>query len=96
MQRRHQPLGSRRSIRKGPLYDTYSFQLWIERAAHPATVKILPITPAIAAQFTLLPSSFHRDPAYRIIVSTARVRGLALLTKDRKILAAKIVPAWKP
>jgi len=72
------------------------FQLWIERAAHPATVRILPITPAIAAQLTLLPPSFHRDPADRIIVSTARVHGLPLLTKDRKILAAKIVPAWKP
>jgi PIN domain nuclease of toxin-antitoxin system len=50
----------------------------------------------IAEQLTLLPSSFHRDPADRIIVSTARVHGLPLLTKDRKLLAAKIVPAWKP
>src|SRR6266436_5003790 len=32
----------------------------------------------------LLPSSFHRDPAARIIVSTARVHGSPLLTKDRK------------
>jgi len=81
---------------KGRFVIPIPFQLWIERAAHPATVRILPITAAIATQLTLLPANFHRDPADRIIVSTAHVHGLPLLTKDGKILKTKIVAAWKP
>ena len=34
-----------------------------------------------------LPQPFHADPGDRIIVATARLRGLTLLTGDRKILA---------
>ena len=48
---------------KGRFVIPIPFQLWIERAAHPATVRVLPITPAIATELTLLPASFHRDPA---------------------------------
>jgi PIN domain nuclease of toxin-antitoxin system len=81
---------------KGRFVLPVPFQLWIEKAAHPATVRVLPLTPAIAMQLTLLPASFHRDPADRIIVSTARVHGLPLLTKDRKILGTRLVPTWKP
>lgn len=81
---------------KGRFVIPVPFQLWIERAAHPATVRVLPLTRAIATQLTLLPASFPRDPADRIIVSTARLHGLPLLTKDRRLLAAKIVPTWKP
>ncbi len=33
-----------------------------------------------------LPGTFHRDPADRILVSTARVHGLTLVTADRRIL----------
>lgn len=33
-----------------------------------------------------LPGSFHQDPADRILVATCRLRGLTLLTADRKIL----------
>lgn len=33
-----------------------------------------------------LPGSFHRDPADRILVSTARIHGLTLLTADERIL----------
>jgi len=39
-----------------------------------------------------LPATFHRDPADRIIVSTAKVMGATLLTRDRRILDSSIVP----
>jgi PIN domain nuclease of toxin-antitoxin system len=81
---------------KGRFVIPIPFQSWIERAAHPATVRVLPLTPAIATQLTLLPAKFHRDPADRIIVSTAHVHGLPILTKDRKILDDRLVPTWKP
>jgi PIN domain nuclease of toxin-antitoxin system len=51
------------------------------------------ITPAVAAEVTSLPPTFHRDPADRIIVATARVHGAAVLTADRRILDAGIVRA---
>lgn len=65
---------------------------WMERATAPPLVQRTSITPAIAAEVASLPDSFHRDPADRIIVSTARVLGATLLTQDRRIIDAKIVP----
>lgn len=34
-----------------------------------------------------LPGDFHRDPADRIIVATARLHDIVLITKDRRMLA---------
>ena len=69
---------------------------WLSVAASPATVKIEPITPAIVTEMGRLPSSFHRDPADRLIVSTARVLKRPLATKDRLIRKSRLVPLWKP
>jgi len=33
------------------------------------------------------PDSFHGDPADRIIVATARLHNLAIMTRDKKIIA---------
>jgi PIN domain nuclease of toxin-antitoxin system len=71
-----------------------SLEEWLKRACHPRTVEILPITPAIAAEISRLPTSFHRDPADRVIVSTARARNLALFTRDRRILDARLTERW--
>jgi len=69
---------------------------WLETAAHPRTVRLVAITPAIAADTAALPTTFHRDPADRLIVATCRVMGLSLLTRDRRILRSRLVPRWKP
>ncbi len=65
---------------------------WLEKATAPPLVRRVGISPTIAAEVAALPDSFHRDPADRIIVATARVQGATLLTRDRAILEAKIVP----
>jgi PIN domain nuclease of toxin-antitoxin system len=44
---------------------------WLEAAAHPRSVRIVPITHEIAAGVAALPASFHRDPADRIIPRAA-------------------------
>ena len=36
---------------------------WLSSAAHPRTVRLIPITSAIAASTAALPPAFHRDPA---------------------------------
>lgn len=68
---------------------------WLEAAAHPRSVRLLPVTPAVAAETAALPETFHRDPADRLIVATCRVMGLPLLSRDQRILRARLVARWK-
>jgi len=70
------------------------FEAWLKAACHPRTVEILPITQDIAAEIARLPTTFHRDPADRIIVSTARARDIPLFTRDRRILDARLTKKW--
>jgi PIN domain nuclease of toxin-antitoxin system len=65
---------------------------WLEAATAPPLVRRLGISPAVAAEVASLPETFHRDPADRIIVASARVLGATLLTQDRRIVDAAIVP----
>ncbi len=65
---------------------------WLEKATAPPLVRRFGISPAVAAEVAALPDSFHRDPADRIIVATARVLGATLLTQDQRIRRAKLVP----
>ena len=72
-----------------------SVEDWLRFAASPATVRVQPITTGIVAEMNRLPASFHRDPADRLIVATARFLKLPLATKDRKIRHSKLAPLWK-
>ena len=45
---------------------------WLEKATGPPLVRRQGISPAIAEAVAALPDSFHRDPADRILVATAR------------------------
>ena len=49
-------------------------------------VVVEPITPRVAAESYELPGPFHRDPADRMIVGTARLIRAALMTRDGPIL----------
>ena len=64
---------------------------WLERATAPPLVRRFGISPAVASEVAALPDSFHRDPADRIIVATARILGATLLTQDQRIRRAKLV-----
>ena len=70
------------------------FEAWLKAACHPRTVEILPITQETAAEIARLPTTFHPDPADRIIVSTARARDLPLFTRDHRILDARLTKKW--
>lgn len=65
---------------------------WLERATAGPLVERVGISPAIAAETTALPDDFHRDPADRILVATARVIGARLMTLDQRIIESKAVP----
>lgn len=64
---------------------------WLEKAVAPPLVRRHGISPAIAGEVASLPDSFHRDPADRIIVATARILGATLLTHDRHIVDSGLV-----
>lgn len=64
---------------------------WMEAAITLPGVRLLELTPRIAVASTRLPGDFHRDPADQIIVATARVYGLELLTVDERILEYEYV-----
>jgi PIN domain nuclease of toxin-antitoxin system len=51
-------------------------------------VRLLELTPAIAARTTALPDNFPGDPFDRTIVATAAVLGLTLITADPAIRRA--------
>jgi PIN domain nuclease of toxin-antitoxin system len=83
-------------VERGRLSFKIPFADWVAAAAHPRTVRLLPITSAIAAEIASLPKTFHRDPADRVIVATSRVMQTPLLTSDRRITASRLVQRWKP
>lgn len=60
---------------------------WIEESLSQPGVNLSLLTPQIAIDSSFLPGDFHGDPADRIIVATARINDLILLTRDRKILS---------
>ena len=64
---------------------------WLNKAIAPPLVQRQGISPAVAAELSGFPDSFHRDPADRILVATARVLGATLITQDRRIIDAALV-----
>jgi len=82
-------------VERGRLELDMDLENWLALAAAPATVELVRITPAIAAEVARLPDRFHRDPADRLIVASARVRKLHVLTRDRKITGARLVTTWR-
>lgn len=51
----------------------------------------LPISTAVAAELAGLPLTIDWDPADRIIVATARVHGLKLVTADDRVIESGLV-----
>lgn len=59
---------------------------WI-RVALNHGIQLLPLTPEIAVDSSQLPAYDAGDPADRLIIATARIESLTLLTRDENILA---------
>jgi len=60
---------------------------WLSTVAEIEAVRFLPVDVEIATKSVELPGEFHKDPADRIIVATARKLAAPLITKDEKIRA---------
>jgi PIN domain nuclease of toxin-antitoxin system len=64
---------------------------WIESSTEDLLLQHLPLTYSIAVEAYALPEPFHRDPADRLLVSTARLHRFTLLTADERLLHYKHV-----
>ncbi|QLE55724.1 type II toxin-antitoxin system VapC family toxin [Nostoc sp. TCL26-01] len=71
-------------------------QEWFNIALAQEGVVLLSITSQIAIDCYSLPGNFHKDPADRIIVSTARIYDVPLVSVDEKILAYSYVKTVFP
>lgn len=60
---------------------------WIREAAATPGLRMLGLSPEIALEATRLPDTPHGDPVDRMLIASARMHNLSLLTQDEKILA---------
>ncbi|MCF8119436.1 MAG: type II toxin-antitoxin system VapC family toxin [Deltaproteobacteria bacterium] len=72
-------------VTKGRITVKIDPKRWLHNATTKSGLRIMELTPEIAMEACNLPGDFHKDPADRIIVATARTHKLTLLTKDSKI-----------
>ena len=61
--------------------------VWFRLILRRLDARQLPLTRSVAMAACALPEPFHRDPADRMLVATARRLRGAVLTSDRQILA---------
>ena len=73
-------------ITRGRIELTISPDEWLDYAINKTGLTILELNSKIALESCNLPGNFHKDPADRIIVATARVSRSQLITKDQKII----------
>jgi len=69
----------------GRLQFSISVEDWIEAVLNYPNIRLLDLTPEIAVESTKLPGGFHKDPADQIIVATARIYNVPIVTMDDKI-----------
>lgn len=72
-------------VQRGRIQLTITPQEWFSFALGTANTQVLPLSADIALDSCNLPGAFHKDPADRLIVATARTYHLLLVTKDSKI-----------
>ena len=72
------------------------FASWLRRATAANMLTVFPLNADAVIEVDGLPTSFHGDPADRMIVATARVHDLPLATHDEAIKKSRLVKIWKP
>ncbi|MDJ0877520.1 MAG: type II toxin-antitoxin system VapC family toxin [Halieaceae bacterium] len=73
-------------VQKGRLLLSMEVERWLEEVAAIDGVRFHPVDNEVAVKSAILPGSFHKDPADRMIVATARKLAVPLVTADEKIL----------
>ena len=71
---------------KGRIQLSAPLRDWVRDALSPAGITLLPLDAESAVESTLLPGEPHGDPADRFLIAAARIKGLALATRNRAII----------
>lgn len=59
---------------------------WVAEALDKPGIQVLPLSIDIAIEAAELPEPMYKDPADRMIVASARIEGLTLITSDKPML----------
>lgn len=70
---------------RGRIRLTQTIDTVLEQIEQHPSIEIVPITGRVAAESTRLGAKMPTDPADQLIVATARVHGLRLVTADTRI-----------
>jgi PIN domain nuclease of toxin-antitoxin system len=74
-------------VSKGRLPSVREPRRWFDEFIQVGKATIAEVTSRILVDASFLPVPVHNDPTDRIIIATARERDLAIVTRDRAILA---------
>jgi PIN domain nuclease of toxin-antitoxin system len=74
-------------VAKGRIALSMDVTEWLAYVGQIERVSFIPVNNEIAVKSTELPGKFHKDPADRLIVATARKLAAPLVTADEKIRA---------
>ncbi len=74
-------------VNRGRLGLATDIAAWLALVEAIPTVEFVPVDNEIGVKSVELPGVFHKDPADRIIVATARKYALPIVTADEKIRA---------
>lgn len=78
-------------VKGGKLNLSLDIDSWIFQLEKASYIHFIPLNNEIGIKSVYLPGTFHKDPADRIIVATARSLGAKLITADSKIRSYKHV-----
>ncbi len=85
-----------RLVQRGRIVLPKPTQEWFDMALTQEGIMLISITAEIAIGSVTLPDTFHKDPADRLIVATARAYDCPLVTADKEILAYPHVKLVRP
>ena len=71
---------------KGQLVLSMDVTLWLDRAEQAAGIRFVPVSRPIMMLSTRLQGEMHGDPADRMLIATALLHSLPLVTADAEIM----------
>ena len=75
----------------GRLRTSGSIESAIRTILEKSQVRVIEVTPEIAALTTTFPENYPKDPGDRLIGATARAYGMTLVTQDERILGSPLI-----
>ena len=82
-------------VKRDKLVLSMDVSSWLSAVTQIEAVRFVPVDVEVATKSVELPGEFHKDPADRMIVATARKLAVPLVTKDDRIRAyAHVKTIW--